>query len=153
MDILGKIPWHLLKWKFRRLRRRLFTVPRPNTEDFVIEESPTEVERGLGGLSYGPHWELSYHYKGEVLNLARIVYEENNEYDIQWWQVHVRGWEGDDGRTELTAHWEPEPSEYPHAHYNSVGFDYHLGMKMLSDALAETDLNVVYDPTESYYQS
>jgi hypothetical protein len=34
---------------------------------------------------------------------------------IEWWQVHVRAWERDDGRTVLRAHWEPEPTEHPRA--------------------------------------
>lgn len=153
--LLDDIPYGVVVEAFRSFRERYFTVGRlggeyvrirPTDEMAVLDQvERTEAQlrrmRKLFGVrSYAPNWEFSYHKRGEDLNLARVVYEENPEYpDIVWWQVHIRGWVAEDGSIELTAHWEAEPTENPLAHVESVGWDRERGMKHLKQVLRETD--------------
>jgi hypothetical protein len=66
---------------------------------------------------------------------------------IEWWQVHIRGYcHARDGprntcsQLELTAHFEPEPVEYPDAHLSGNFIDVARGNRVLVDVLEENDV-------------
>lgn len=155
--MIEKIPWRALQQFHRRIRRKYFTTPRPsNVQYFRIdgrdlsEGSDGAHERvldhlteALGERSYAPNWEFSYRYRGEDLNLARVVYEDSEEHsDVLWWQNHVRAWpvEGEPGMLDVRSHWEPEPTEHPTPHLEGVGFSGPKGMEMLREHLDEAGI-------------
>ncbi|MFB6282542.1 MAG: hypothetical protein ABEK59_01215 [Halobacteria archaeon] len=154
MTWLTYIPFEWLRAVIRSFRKTFFTKPRPKGEYLVIDPTGNTLEYNvrslvalLGSRSYSPNWELSYNRKGESLNLARVVYaKDEDQPDIVWWQIHVRGWVQPDGTIELTAHWEPEPTEYSKPHLNGVGFDREKGMDYLKATLTQSDFDfeVVY---------
>ena len=137
-----RVPFGAVRFAYREFRKALFTASRPSGEYLVVSSSIEDVERGLGEQSYAPNWEFSYYERGEVLNLARVVYErgEAGSETRVWWQTHVRGWNGDDGRLELHGHWELEPTESGNAHIDGVGFDFERGMANLETALDEAGI-------------
>ncbi|WP_197431273.1 hypothetical protein [Halorubrum sp. CBA1125] len=102
-----------------------------------------EIEAALGAYSFAPNWEFSYYERGEVLNLARVVYERNtvDGTTYHWWQTHLRGWRNDAGRIELHAHWELEPTENGNAHIDGTGFDFDRGMNTLQSFLDEAEID------------
>lgn len=143
-----------VRYTFRELRKALFTAPRPTGEYLVVEAPVGTVERRLGERSFAPNWEFSYYERGEVLNLARVVYERASAggETRTWWQTHVRGWEGPDGRLELHGHWELEPTENGHAHLDGVGFSFERGMTNLREALDAAGIDyatTTIDPASS----
>ena len=83
------VPWHRLKALYRKMRYRFFRVSRPSGTYFRVQPPNIDAEadvafeanrrrlfREMGGLSFAPNWEYSYHKQGEILNLARVVYSE-----------------------------------------------------------------------------
>lgn len=144
--VLKAVPWPYIQWKLRWFRKAFYTIERPERDRyFVVDAERDEVIEALGRLSFAPNWELSYNYEGEDLNLSRVMYEESEEYDIRWWQVHVRGYVAEDG-IKLEAHWEAEPSEHPEEHIDEVGFDIDRGIEELGHYLEQTDLTISNDP-------
>lgn len=128
---------------YRRLRKRYFSHPRPQGTYFVVEGSAEDVKRALGKHYFGPNWTTSYYKRGEDLNLSKPEYTERIEHpDIRWWQTHVRGWEKD-GVVEVTAHYEPEPTEHPEAHLEGDMIDDIRGETMLQIVLNQSELNIV----------
>jgi hypothetical protein len=93
------------------------------------------MTRLLGRHNFEPGWELSYHYRGEILNLRRVEYVDHSS-GLEWWQVHLRGYDHPDG-LELAAHFETEPSEHPDAHAEMFGLDVDRGMATLTELLDE----------------
>lgn len=71
-----RLPFDQVRYGYRQLRKALFTADRPSGKYLVVDASTDEVEAALGRQSYAPNWEFSYHERGEILNLARVVYEE-----------------------------------------------------------------------------
>ncbi|ESS02717.1 MAG: hypothetical protein A07HR67_02221 [uncultured archaeon A07HR67] len=141
------VPFDAVRTAYRQLRKALFTASRPSGEYLVVDRSVAALEGELGAFSFAPNWEFSYYERGEVLNLARVVYEERtvDGTTYRWWQTHLRGWQGADGRLELHAHWELEPTENGNEHIDGVGFDFDRGMEMLRSYLDEADIE--YDVT------
>lgn len=119
---------HSIWW----VRKTFFTRPRSPTPSYLVDMTKPEIVRLFGRHHFEPGWELSYNYHGEVLNLRRIEYVEDGEYD--WWQVHVRGYPHDEG-IELTAHYETEPTEHPDAHIRLEGLAVDRGMEAVRDLL------------------
>lgn len=82
------------------------------------------------------------------MNLAQISLWSGHDHvgedgdPIIWWQCHVRGWVRKDGRVELRAHWEPEPTENPRAHLDGVGHDTQRAMATLGDVLDDAGIGV-----------
>lgn len=137
---------------YRRFRKRYFTMPKPDGPFVLLDMPPEEVRMILGRRSYAPNWEFSYNKRGEVLNLAQVVYHEDSDYEhIVWWQTHVRGWQNDDGMMELSAHWEPEPTENGAAHLDGVGFDHDRGMDNLRTALEKSAI-LWRDPVSGVFE-
>ena len=140
-----RIPFGAVKYAYREMRKALFTADRPSGEYLVVDATVQTVERELGEASFAPNWEFSYYERGEVLNLARVVYERGDvdgEPKV-WWQTHVRGWENGEGQLELHAHWELEPTENPNDHLDGVGFSFERGMGNLRSVLDESRLDYV----------
>jgi hypothetical protein len=137
-----RVPFGAVRHAYREFRKALLTASRPSGEYFIVEASVEDVERELGKQSYAPNWEFSYYERGEVLNLARVVYErsEAGGETRVWWQTHVRGWRNNAGQLELHGHWELEPTENGNAHIDGVGFALERGMANLQSALDETDI-------------
>ena len=137
-----RVPFDAIRKGYRELRKVLFTASRPTGEYLVVDESIETIERHLGKQSYAPNWEFSYYERGEVLNLARVVYEraEAGGETRVWWQTHVRGWKNDAGQIELHGHWELEPTENGNLHIDGVGFSFERGMENLRSTLDESDL-------------
>lgn len=142
-----RIPFDVIRDGYWELRKALFTASRPSGDYLVVDESVETIERELGQQSFAPNWEFSYYERGEVLNLARIVYEraEAGGEPREWWQTHVRGWRDDEGRIELHGHWELEPTENGNAHIDGAGFSFERGMANLRSALESAGLD--YDVT------
>lgn len=136
------IPFDAVRTAYRQLRKALFTASRPSGEYLVVDQSVAALERELGAFSFAPNWEFSYYERGEVVNLARVVYEERavDGTTHRWWQTHLRGWRGTDGRLELHAHWELEPTENGNEHIDGVGFDFDRGMANLRSFLEEAGI-------------
>lgn len=137
------IPFDAIQYGYRQFRKALFTAPRPSGEYLVVDRSVEEIEAELGAYSFAPNWEFSYYKRGEVLNLARVVYERNtvDGTTYHWWQTHLRGWRNDAGRIELHAHWELEPTENGNAHIDGTGFDFDRGMTTLQSFLEEAGID------------
>lgn len=123
------------------MRKTFFTKPRSVTPAYLVEFTKPEVVSLFGRNHFEPGWELSYHYRGEVLNLRRVEYVDDGPYD--WWQVHIRGYSHDDGGIELTAHYETEPSEHPDAHINLHGIDIEHGMAAIRGILDEEGIDFI----------
>lgn len=157
------IPWNVLKRWYALGRRRWFAAPRPEgiyyRVDDVVLAGPSDetaqrtadwIETKLGSAhSYAPNWEFSYYKRGEILNLARVVYEPSPEQpDLEWWQAHVRGWPVRErpGAIDLQAHWETEPTEHPDAHLDGVGMDVGYGMDLLARHL--DDVGIEFEEVE-----
>lgn len=142
-----ELPWNRIRNWYRALRGSLFRRPRPEGIYLRVEhERPVEyIERIFGVRSFAPNWETSYYKKGEDLNLARVVHAPEGR--ITWWQDHLRGWAGPDGSyVDLGGHWEPEPTEHPHAHLAGTGFSRAKGLKHFRDVLDE--VGVEYEEVE-----
>ncbi|MFT4890573.1 MAG: hypothetical protein ACI9YT_001489 [Halobacteriales archaeon] len=142
-----RVPFDAVRYGYRELRKALFTASRPSGTYLVAAASVGEVEAALGRESYAPNWEFSYYERGEVLNLARVEYEERTVDGTmyRWWQTHVRGWDHPDG-VALKAHWELEPTENGNAHIDGVGFGHDRGMENLQAVLDRSEL--AYTETE-----
>lgn len=138
----GSLPWSVVKTLYRIGRRELFSSPEPTHRPSVVADvdDVDELRRALGDSSYAPNWEVSYHKRGEIANLARVEFVDGEDYRdadgdrIVWWQTHVRAWPHDDGLL-LRAHWEPEPTEHPRAHLRGVGHSLERGMSILRSDL------------------
>ena len=116
---LTTLPWRALRRLFYRVRKHVFTVRRPRTPTFVPSNTTLEdIRSRLGEDSYQPGWPLSYHYYGEDLNARRYYLAPTAEYPHR--QLHVRGFELQDGSVELMAHDEPAPIHHPRAHLQEV---------------------------------
>lgn len=126
------------------IRKTFFTRPRSNAPSIVVPLSDAETTHMLGRHYFEPGWEMSYHYRGEILNLRRVEYVDHPS-GFEWWQVHIRGYYHPDG-IELAAHFETEPSEHPGAHIDLFGLDVDRGMETLMDLLDTEEIE--YDSVD-----
>lgn len=113
---LTDLPWRFIRRAAYALRRRLFTVAKPDKDGIVVTLSIDEIRLLLGVNYFNPRWALSYQYHGEDLNMRRYYYDPDR--DLPHRQVHVRGFEVADG-VQLLAHEEPAPEHHPRAHLRS----------------------------------
>ena len=145
------VPFDAVRTGYRQLRKALFTAPRPSGEYLVVDRDVDDLEAELGAYSFAPNWEFSYYERGEVLNLARVVYERETVggTTYRWWQTHLRGWRGDDDRIVLHAHWELEPTENGNPHIDGVGFDFDRGMSTLESFLDEAGIDYESETIET----
>lgn len=135
---------HSIWW----LRKTFFTRRRTPTPAFLVDLEKPEVMACFGRHYFEPGWELSYNYLGEILNIRRVEYRAETDYD--WWQVHIRGYVHDDGGIELTPHYETEPTEHPDAHVDLVGLEVEYGMDAVRQILEAEDVEYeVLEPDET----
>ncbi|MDL0127087.1 hypothetical protein [Halobacterium salinarum] len=127
---LSTLPWRGLRRLFYRARKHFFTVRRPKQPSFTPVDPIDAVRDRLGRESYQPGWPLSYHYYGEDLNARRYVFDPDAEHPHR--QLHIRGFELDNGSVELIAHEEPDPIMHPRAHLAEQ--DMHDATPWLKDA-------------------
>lgn len=111
---LSRLPWRALRRLLYEGRKTYFTVEKPDAESFTVERSLEGIKTVLGDKSYNPRWALSYHYYGESYNARMYYLDPSREYPHR--QVHVRGFENEDGAVELMCHEEPAPEHHPRAH-------------------------------------
>jgi hypothetical protein len=136
-----RLPFDTIRFLVRELRKRFFAGEPPTGRHFLVDAPIEEIVAALGRRSYAPNWAFSYYKRGEILNLARVTYEERtvDGRTYEWWQTHVRGWDHPDGIA-LHAHWELEPTEYANDHLDGVGFEFERGMTNLQEALDRSAL-------------
>ena len=131
--ILGRlIP--LLWW----IRKTFFSKPKPANLGVLVERPLDEITTILGRNHFEPGWELSYNYHNEILNLRRVEYDPSVLPGCEWFQVHIRGYQYDETRLELAAHFETEPTEHPDMHINEIGIDVERGNVALMDTYLMT---------------
>lgn len=157
-----RVPWYAVRFGLRLARRAGATRPEPSAPGIVAKCSHVELLEVIGDRYFGGMDELSYNYRGEVLNNRRIELDIDNDYTtpvpdlrtyrllpflkpeprpIDWWQTHVRTWDhADAGWIRIRAHWEPDPVEYPHAHYAGTGFDRARAESTVRDILDEVGI-------------
>ena len=125
------------------LRKTFFTHEKTDNPYLVVEMTRQEAEEFFGRRHFEPGWELSYSFRGEILNLRRVEWAHVPEYpDIPWWQVHIRGYRHDDPPgLELSAHFEAEPAEHPGEHIEGVGIDVPRGNGVMRRILEEAGVD------------
>lgn len=128
------------------IRKSFFSKPKPENPAVLVDRPLDEVIELLGRNYFEPGWEFSYSYSDEILNLRRVEYAPGILPGCKWFQVHIRGYEHDDGRIELAAHFETEPTEHPNEHVNGIGIDIDHGNAALMALL--DDLGVTYEYVE-----
>lgn len=137
MKWLLDIPWLKLKGWFLDVRSRVAGLPRKRGGYVRVEATEDELLHMFGGRSWAPNYEFSYD-RQEDLNLARVEYRGEtmySQYDVQWWQYHLRGYKVEDGVWELTCHFEPEPTENPIPHLKGRGYDRQRGLDTVRSIL------------------
>jgi len=107
------LPFRAIRRVFYIARRRFFTVNKPKKDGYTVCESVESVRERLGKDSYEPAWPYSYRYMGEDMNCRRYFLDPEKEYPHR--QIHIRGFEVDDG-VQLLAHEEPAPKHHPKIH-------------------------------------
>ena len=133
---LPETPLKSLRHSFWWIRKTFFSKPKPENPAVVVAMSEPEVEAFLGEHFFEPGWELSYHYRNEIVNVRRVQYVRDHPTGMGWWQTHIRGYEHPDG-IELAAHFEPEPAEHPDAHVDGDHIDVPRGNATLVGILEE----------------
>jgi hypothetical protein len=131
--------WDALRTFYRDFRRAVASSEEHGGPALVVPASVETLIAALGHQYFAPNWELSYHERGEDLNLARVEYDHRRvrDHEYEWWQTHVRGWEQDDGSVRLRPHYELEPTEYDQDHINGIGLDIEVGVDNVARALDE----------------
>ena len=133
--------WDSLRKAYRTFRRTVATAGEHGGQAIVVPRSVATVERTLGLAFFAPNWEFSYYERGEDMNLARVVYDEQDRHHhtYTWWQTHARGWEyrDDDGQphTRLRCHFELEPTEYDQDHIQGIGVSIDRGVDTVAEVL------------------
>lgn len=144
------LPWQTIRLSYRWMRRNYFQVDRQEGEYLVVPASEIgRIEPALGQFSFAPNWEQSY-YKGEVINLARVYYDERvfDDETILWWQTHARGFLHDDGSMWIRGHDEAEPTEYPVPHLDGVDYSIEKGLNDIAMYLDQA--GILFDRDEWY---
>lgn len=96
---------------FGRARQTLFS-REASAPDMRVDCSLDELRRVLGDRYFTNAWELSWHYRGEDLNMRR---PKRYDDDYEWYQTHVRAYERD-GTVLVEMHEDLEPTAYPYYH-------------------------------------
>ena len=111
---LSRLPWRAFRRLVLELRKTFFTVRKSDAPSFTVDKSLSTIRATLGDKSYCPSWSLSYRYAGEDYNARHYYYDPGRRYPHR--QIHVRGFEQEDGTVELMAHEEPAPEYHPRVH-------------------------------------
>ena len=123
--------WRIVRRLFDSVRKQYFTVSGAPRQ-LKLKCTVGELREVLGERHFTNAWELSYQYEGEDLNMRRPLYK-HDEYN--WYQLHVRGFETEDGYVEVHAHIELEPTEHPYEHISETNFNTEDGKRRLQSVL------------------
>lgn len=130
--------WDRALLYFSYFRRRYFSVEVPPKQPRVyVEEDYEKLQEIFRREHFLVSWPFSYNYEGEVMNMARAEYEDD---EYSFYQTHVRAFESDDGYFFL-AHYELDPTDYPREHLDGVNIDGAKGRENLKDILSEYDID------------
>lgn len=127
------LPWRSIRRLVYQFREQAFVEEvDPETPPYLASTTDVDVIRSelagvvpvdaepWSGFGFTNGWEISYHYKEEDLNMRLPLFlpggREADPEGREYYQLHVRGWEMDDGEVVLRMHVELEPTEYPKGH-------------------------------------
>ncbi|WP_135852621.1 hypothetical protein [Halorussus salinus] len=133
---LSGLPWRALRRTLYAVRRRWFTVSKPDRDPVVLDTTIEDLHDMLAEKSYNPGWPLSYRYYGEDLNARRYYFDATRPHPHR--QLHIRGFQTDDG-VEVHAHEEPAPEHHPRAHLKEL--DMHPATDWVETAWTNTDFD------------
>lgn len=134
IQIAARIPNELLPTSFTVL-------PPPDTEYFGVWDVPAEEARRRLVETYGFNQMVraylhAYEYSGRLrCEVASCSYRPDGRFGK--WQLHVRLFPTDDGKTELWCHWERNPNRSPIQHLRQDGYDPEEGKRRLRSLLDE----------------
>lgn len=133
------IPWNRLKLYFWKFRRKFFKieVPAQHTKLVVGEDDLDALKDMFRAENFFIAWPFSYHYEGEVMNVVRPEYTDD---EYEYYQLHVRGFPHKDGYV-LMAHYELDPTDYPNKHIKEVNMDEPKGIAMLKKILEDNNID------------
>lgn len=132
------VPWNKALLYFDYFRRRFFSVEVPSRHPEVyVEEDYEDLREMFRKEHFMVSWPFSYNYEGEVMNVMRPEYEDD-EYNF--YQTHVRAFESEDGYY-LLAHHELDPTDYPKEHLDEVNYDVPKGVEILEGILSRNDID------------
>ena len=133
------------------VRKTVFTTKKSKNPYLVVQLTKQEAQEFFGKHHFEPGWEMSYSYRGEILNLRRVEWAHVSEFpDLPWWQVHIRGYRQDNPPgLEITAHFEAEPAEHPKEHLEHLGIDVPRGTAVMQAILDEAGIE--YEPSRDWY--
>ena len=126
----GLIPWDMLKLLKYRMRTVFFSRDRTPVDYFRVEMAHEELKREAARAGFAPGWSFSYEFHGEVLNMRRTTWIDD---DYEWYQTHLRSYDAGDGWIDVEAHHELDALMYPEAHLELVNFDVDRGMADLRE--------------------
>lgn len=121
------LPWKAIRRVGFRLRKTFARTNKPNEEHLLVDAPIDILKDELRKEHFRENWFISYHYKGEDANLARAEYKHGTFNDLQ---LHIRLFEREDERTELYAHVELCPIQYPRKHLNGKMQSVKKGVQM-----------------------
>jgi hypothetical protein len=133
---IQELPWRTIRRLMYEMREHFFTHEKPDAPTVTVGASVEEISGRLGIEFLNPKWPLSYHYYGEDYNARRYFYDESKEYPHR--QLHIRGFEQENGKLELMAHTEPAPEHHPKIHLSNEEVDWVKGNSGLARLLQNT---------------
>lgn len=133
------IPWRFVRRTGYEMREHFFAREKPDSPSVMVAHSVQEVSGRLGVEFLNPKWPLSYHYYGEDYNARRYFYDESKEYPHR--QLHIRGFEKENGKLELIAHTEPAPEHHPKIHLSNEEVNWEKGTFGLKKLLQNAGLD------------
>lgn len=137
MDIRD-IPWRTFRRSVYEFRKHFFTKEKPDVPTLMVEHSVETVSGEFGMEFLNPKWPLSYRYYGEDYNARRYFYDKSKEYPHR--QLHIRGFEKENGKLELMAHVESAPEHHPKAHLKEKELSWKKGTIALKHLLDNAGL-------------
>lgn len=131
---LTELPWRTIRRVSHGIRKTFFATPKPDAKTIVVEKDITELEDILLNEHFS-HWnEFSYYYMGEDGNYRRPDFVDDK---YENYQTHIRLFKLDDSKTEIMAHFELCPLEYPRGHLNGVNFSWEKGLEEAKSIMRE----------------
>lgn len=97
------VPWRLIRYTFYLIRSILFTRDKADPQVQTPTKTTSEVRDILRRHHFGNGKLVSYHYKGEGLNMARPFYKDDKWED---YQTHVRGFDHSTENGRQYATWD-----------------------------------------------
>lgn len=126
------LPWRLIRRVGFSLRKELASKDKPNRDHILVDMSVEDLRDFFREKHYREGWFLSYNYHGEDGNLCRAELEHDDYGD---YQHHIRLFDAGAGKTEVYAHYELDPIQFPRKHLNGVGQSVKKGQQLLKTIL------------------